>query len=332
MRSMLAGGSLLVRVSLIGAALAAAPALAQWSPTRPVEIVAPSGPAGTSDSTARVIQRILQKQKLVGVTVNVVNKPGGTGNVALAYLNQHPGDGHYLLIATSASISNFIVGTSPYNHNDFTAVAMLFDDYMSVNVQTGSAIASGRDLIERLKRAPESLAFGVSNSRSGGNYTILASALRAGGVDVKRLRSVIFAGGGATTQALLGGHVDAINTAPGNMVEFLKAGKLRTLALSGSKRLWGPFADVPTWREQGVPFDGGGWRGIQGPKGMTPAQLAFWDGVFRKVVQTDEWKKDLEQNFWVSAYAPAAEAKRILDREFDEFKAILTELGMAKLQ
>jgi putative tricarboxylic transport membrane protein len=317
---------------LIGAALPVAPAFAQWNPEKPIEIVAPSGPAGTSDSTARVIQRILQKHKLVSVSVNVVNKPGGGGNVALNYLNQHAGDGHYLLVATSASISNYIVGTSPYNHNDFTAVAMLFDDWMSVNVQAGSPIASGRDLIERLKQSPDSLAFGISNSRSGGNFTTLMTSLRAGGVDVRRVKTVIFAGGGATTQALLGGHVDAINTAPGNMVEFLKAGKLRTLAISGSKRLWGPFASVPTWREQGVPADGGSWRGIQGPKGMTPAQLVFWDGVFRKLVRTEDWKKDLEDHFWVDAYAPASEAKRILDREFSEFKSILTELGMAKVQ
>jgi len=332
MRNLFIDGSLSLSVLVLGAALCTLPAHAQWAPARPIEIIAPSGPAGTSDSTARVIQRILQTQKLVNVAVNVVNKPGGSGNVALAYLNQHPGDAHYLLVATSAPISNFIVGTSPYSHNDFTAVAMLFDDYMSVNVQAGSAIAGGRDLIERLKRAPESLSFGVSNSRSGGNFTTLASALRAGGVDVKRLRSVIFAGGGATTQALLGGHVDVINTAPGNMVEFHKAGKLRTLAVSGAKRLWGPFASVPTWREQGVPFDGGSWRGIQGPRGLTAAQLAFWDGVFRKMVQSEDWKKDLEDHFWVDAYAPAAEAKRVFDREFVEFKSILTELGMAKTQ
>jgi putative tricarboxylic transport membrane protein len=114
------------------------------------------------------------------------------------------------------------------------------------------------------------------------------------------------------------------------MVQFLRVGKLRTLATSGPKRLWGPFATVPTWREQGVPADAGSWRGIQGPKGMTPAQIAFWDGVLRKLVQTEDWKNDLEANFWVDAYSPASEAKRIFDREYEEFRTILTELGMAK--
>jgi putative tricarboxylic transport membrane protein len=310
--------------------LAAAPASAQWKPEKAIEIIAPSGPAGTTDRTARVIARILQQYKLVEVPVNVVNKPGGSGTIGYTYLNQHAGDPHYIIIGTSGSISNYIVGTVPFNHNDFTSLAMLFDEWMSVNVQAGSSIRSGRDLLDRLRANPEGLPFGISTSRSGGNFTSLMTILRAGGIDIKRVRTVIFQGGGATTQALLGGHVEAINTGPGNMVQFLKAGKLRTLATSGPKRLWGPFASVPTWREEGAPAEAGSWRGIQGPKGLTPAQIAFWDGVLRKLVRTEDWKKDLEANFWVDAYAPAAEAKRIFDREFEEFRAILTELGMAK--
>ena len=318
--------ALLVATILIGTP----PASAQWKPDKPVEIVAPSGPGGTTDRTARVIARVIQTYKFVDVPVNVVNKPGGSGTIGYTYLNQHPGDGHYIIIGTSGSVSNFITGTVPFNHNDFTSVAMLFDEWMSINVQAGSPMKSGRDLIARLKQNPEGLPFGISTSRSGGNFTSLMICLRGGGVDIKRVKTVIFQGGGATTQALLGGHVEVINTGPGNMVEFLRAGKLRTLAVSGPTRLWGPFADVPTWREQGVPADAGSWRGIQGPKGMSAAQLAFWDRLFQKLVQTEEWKKDLEANFWVDTYAPAAEARRAFDREFQEFKAILTELGMAK--
>ena len=130
--------SLLVRVLLAGGALLAAPAFAQWKPEKTVEIIAPSGPAGTTDRTARVIQRILQKHKMVDVPVNVVNKPGGSGTIGYTYLNQHAGDGHYFIIGTSGSISNYIVGTVPFNHNDFTSLAMLFDEWMSVNVQAGS--------------------------------------------------------------------------------------------------------------------------------------------------------------------------------------------------
>lgn len=328
-RTSMRGGAV-VGCALLATILAPAPAAAQWKPTKAVEIIAPSGPGGTTDRTARVVARILQQHKLVDVPVNVVNKPGGSGTIGLNYLNQHPGDGHYIIIATTGSISNHIMGLIPYNHTNFTPLAMLFDEYLGVNVRADSPVKSGRDLIDRLKKNPESLSFGISTSIGGANHTTLMVCLRAGGVDIKRLKTAVFPGGAASTTALLGGHVDVINTAPGNMVAHFKAGTLRTLAISSPKRLRGVFASVPTWREQGVPADSSSWRGLMGPKGMTPEQIAYWDKVFAAMVKTEDWKKDLDANFWDDAYANAKGASKRLDEEYAEYKAILTELGVAK--
>src|SRR5262245_64719867 len=121
-------------ILMLSAALATA--AASWKPDKPIEIVAPSGPGGTTDRTARVVARILTTHKLVDVPVNVVNKPGGSGNIGLIYLNQHPGDGHYIIVATTASISNHIMGVIPFSYQDFTPLAMLFDEYLGVSVRT----------------------------------------------------------------------------------------------------------------------------------------------------------------------------------------------------
>ena len=306
------------------------PAVAQWKPDRPVEIVAPSGPGGTTDRTARVVARILTNHKLVDVPVNVVNKPGGSGTLGLTYINQHPGDGHYIVIATTGSISNHIMGLIPYNHSDFTSLAMLFDEYLAVSVKADSPLKSGTDLVSRLKASPDAVSFGISTSIGGANHTTLMVCLRAAGIDIKRLKTAVFPGGAASTLALLGGHVDAINTAPGNMSEHVKAGKLRTLAVSSPKRLGGAFSTVPTWREQGVPADASSWRGLMGPKGMSAAQIAYWDKVFAALVKTEDWKKDLVDNYWDEGYADSRGAKKRLDEEYAEYKAILTELGAAK--
>jgi len=317
---------------LAAGAIATQPASAQWKPDKPIEIVAPSGPAGTTDRTARVIARILATHKLVDVPVNVVNKPGGSGNIGLIYLNQHPGDAHYLIIGTTASISNHIMGVIPFSYQDFTSLAMLFDEYLGVSVKTESPLKSGTDLIARLKGNPEAVSFGISTSIGGANHTTLMVCLKAAGVDIKRLKTAVFAGGGASTTAVLGGHVDAINTAPGNMVEHFRAGKLRTLAVSSPKRLSGVFSTVPTWREQGVPADSSSWRGLMGPKGLTAAQIAYWDKVLAALVKTEEWKKDLADNFWDEGYADSKGAKKRLDEEYAEYKAILTDLGAAKVK
>jgi len=101
--------------------------------------------------------------------------------------------------------------------------------------------------------------------------------------------------------------------------------------ISGPSRMPGPFADVPTWREIGVDVVLMGWRGILAPRGVTPAQTAYWDGVFRKLAQTEDWKKDLRDNYWENIYAGAADTRRWMDAEYLEVKQLLSDLGMAKI-
>jgi len=320
--------------AVFAAALAAAcvaPAFAQesWKPTRPVTLIAPNAPGGTSDRTARELQRIFQKHRLVDVTVNVVNRPGGAGTIALNQLHAQPGDAHVLLMATSAAISNHITGLATHNYTDFTPIAMLLGDNYGVNVRAGSTVQSALDMLDRLKKNPDALSVGLS-SVGGTNHTSLVAALKKGGVDFKRVKLVTFAGGGQISLQLLGGHVDAINTGLSNMVDHLRQGKMRTLAISGPRRMGAPFTDVPTWKELGIDVVLTGWRGILAPKGLTPAQTAYWDGVFRKLAQTEDWKSDLQNNYWENIYTGAADTRRWLDAEYAELKQILTELGLAR--
>ncbi|MGZ5095147.1 MAG: tripartite tricarboxylate transporter substrate-binding protein [Burkholderiales bacterium] len=107
-------------------------------------------------------------------------------------------------------------------------------------------------------------------------------------------------------------------------------GKLRPLAISSPQRLGGVFSIAPTWKEQGVNAVSSSWRGLMGPRGMTAEQIAYWDRVFAALVKTDGWKKDLEENFWDEGYADAKSTRKRLDDEYAEYKAILTELGVAK--
>jgi len=250
--------------------------------------------------------------------------------IGLTYLNQHPGDGHYMIVATTGSISNNIIGLIPYNHTAFSPLAMLFEEYLAVTVRADSPIKSGRDLVDMLRKNPQAASFGISTSLGGANHTTLLTCLRAGGVDIRKLRAAVFPGGAATTTAVLGGHVDVVNTGLGNMIGHMREGKLRVLAISSPKRMWGDFANVPTWREQGVPADSSSWRGMMGPRGLTAAQVAYWDKVFAAMTATEEWKKEMEENFWVNGYANARDARRRLDEEFEEYRQILTEIGMAK--
>jgi putative tricarboxylic transport membrane protein len=323
-----------VMTAVLAAVLFAAgpvPAQETWKPTRPITLIAPNAPGGTSDRTARELQRIIQKHQLIEVPLNVVNRPGGNGTIALNQLNSQSGDAHTLLIMTSAVISNHITGLTSYSYAEFSPVALLLGDNYGVNVRTGSTIRSARDMLDRVKKDPESVTFGVS-SVGGTNHTSLVAALRKSGVDLRKTKIASFQGGGQISLQLLGGHVEAINTGLSNMADHLVQGKMRTLVISGPRRMRAPFADVPTWKEVGVDVTLLGWRGILAAKGITPAQVAYWDNVFRRLSQTEDWKTDLHNNYWVNIYAGAAETRRWLDAEQLETRQLLTELGMAKVQ
>ena len=311
----------------------AGPAAAQetWKPSKPVTLIAPNAPGGTSDRTARELQQLFQKHKLVDVTVNVVNRAGGGGTLALNQLNSSAGDPHVLLITTSAVISNHITGLVSYNYTDFTPLALLLGDNYGVNVRANSPIQSARQMLDQVRKNPEALTFGISGI-GGTNHTSLVAVLKKSGADVRRVKMATFAGGGVISLQLLGGHVDVINTGLGNMVDHMVQGRMRTLAITGPRRMGGVFAEVPTWKEAGVDVSLIGWRGILGAKGLTPAQVAYWNDVFRKAVQTEDWKADLAKNYWLDIYADAAGMRKWLDSESAEVRALLTELGMAKTQ
>src|SRR5258706_15333517 len=170
-----------------------APAQETWKPSRPVTLIAPNAPGGTSDRTARDIQRIFQKYRLIEVPLNVVNRPGGGGTIAMNQLNTQPADPHTLLITTSAVISNHITGLAPYNYTDFTPIALLLGDNYGINVLAGSPIQSARDLLDRVRKNPEALSFGVS-SVGGTKHTSLVAALKKSGADLKRVKIASFAG------------------------------------------------------------------------------------------------------------------------------------------
>jgi putative tricarboxylic transport membrane protein len=317
---------------MLGMACASAAwAQSAWKPTRSVMFIVPNAPGGTSDRAARTLHRIMQAHKLIDVPVVIVNRPGGNGTLALTQLRTHPGDGHVVMIMNSIIMSAHIAGLTPTNHAEFTPLALLVDEYYGVNVRADSPLRSASEMLTRLRKTPDALTFGAA-SPTGDNYISMLTALKKGGIDAKRVKVVSFPGGAEIALALLGGHVDVSHSGLGNVLPHVREGRMRVLAMTGPRRLWGVFADVPTWKEVGVAFTASGWRGVLGPKDLPLPQVAFWEDVLRKVVQTPEWKQDLEENFWVNGYTSAAETRRRLDREYAEIKQAMTELGMAKVK
>ena len=327
------GACVWMPIALIFAMGIAVQACAQsaWKPSRSVMFIVPNAPGGTSDRAARTLSRIMQGHKLIDVPIVIANRPGGNGALALTQLRTHPGDGHVVMIMNSIIMSAHIAGLAKDSHADFTPLALLVDEYYGINVRADSPLRAGAELLSRLRKTPDALTFG-SASPTGDNYISMLMALKKGGIDVKRVKTVSFPGGAEIALALLGGHVDVTHSGLGNVLPHVREGRMRVLVISGPKRMWGLFAEVPTWKEIGVDMMASGWRGVLGPKDLPKPQIAYWEDVLRRIVQTPEWKQDLEDNFWVNAYTSSSETRRRLDHEYAEIKQVMSELGMAKVK
>jgi putative tricarboxylic transport membrane protein len=314
------------------AALAAGPAIgasADWKPDRVVEIVVNTAAGASPDRTARSMQRIFQERRLLEVPVTVQNRVGGAGAVAYTYLNTKQGDAHYIAIASKLILASHIMGRGPY-YGEFTPLAHLFGEYIVIAVKADSPIKSGRDLIERLKKDPAAHSFGIATSLGNVNHQSVAGPLKEAGVDLRKTKNVIFQASTTAITALLGGHVDAVPIVLGTAVPLLQTNQIRVLAITAPKRAPGVFADVPTWREQGYNVVTSNWRSVIGPKALTPAQIGFWERTIQRMVETDDWKKDLEAGYLANEYLGSAETRKLMDRDYAQVKAFLTELELVK--
>ena len=315
-------------VAALVLAHAAAPAQG-WQPAKPIEINAPTTPGGSVDMTARLLQKILQDSGLVKVPVSVINKPGGGGAVSIAYLNQHGGDAHFVAVNTPNIIANDINGRS-VRYTEVTPLATMASQYTMLAVRTDSPLRNGKDLIERLRKDPTSLAVSTPTTLGSVNHMAYALLARAGGLDVKKLKPVILGSGSEGVTAVLGGHVDAHSGTTSSAKRLVEAGKLRVIGIAAPKRLGAPYENTPTWTEQGYPVVMDTWRGVIGPRGMTREQVAFWNGVLAKAAASEAWKQALQANGWEANYLDSEGTRKQFDADHAEYRSILGDLGLLK--
>ncbi len=305
-------------------------ASSDWKPVKNVELIVGSSPGGGLDEIARMVQMVWQQKSLVKPSSTVLNKPGGGMAIAINYGNQHVGDGHYLMFTSATFLTNRITGITTVNYTDVTPIAIVGIEPVIFTVRADSPIKTGKDLIDRLKKDPKSLSTAIATARGGTNHIAMAMVAKETGVNVKDLKVVVFDSTADSTMALLGGHVDLVTSTATAVAEHAEAGKVRIIAVASEKRLPGKLAGVPTWREQGINSISANTRTVVGPKGMTQAQLAYWDDKFLAFVQTAEWKKWLVDNLAETIYLNSGESKKFLEAQYGQFKAVLTDLGLAK--
>jgi putative tricarboxylic transport membrane protein len=320
----------------IGAVLAAALVCAQaqaaeWTPDKRIEIVIPSGAGGGNDRIARIVQKTMQERRLTDAVVTLTNKPGAGQVVGMAYLNSLPPNGQHIGIASVSFVANYITGRSAIGPGDITPLAHLFGEYVGFAVRPDSKLKGGKDLLAVLKSDPGSISVSMSGGGAGNhNHLALGMVTSAVGGDIRKLKAVGFQSGREATMALLGGHVDVAVSPAATLLPQVQSGQLRMIAITAPKRLDGAYAQVPTWRELGANVVVSNWRVMLAPRGTPPQAVAWWENALARIVETDDWKKMLDDEGLSGHFMKSDETRAYLKSQYEELKAALGAFGMAK--
>ena len=273
-------------------------ALAAWEPTKPVEFVIPAGTGGGADQMARLMQGVITKHNLMKQPLIVVNKSGGAGAEGFLAVKEAKGDPHKIIITLSNLFTTPLATGVPFNWKDLTPVAMLALDNFVLWVNAEAPYKSAKEYLAAAKGASPNKIMGGTGSKQE-DQIITAAIEKATGV---KFTYVPFKGGGDVAVQLVGKHTDSSVNNPIEAVAQWRAGKLRPLCVFDAERM--PYKnkvtetmswnDIPTCKESGVPMDYTMLRGIFMPGGVTKDQVDYYVDLFKKVRETPEWKKFME--------------------------------------
>jgi tripartite-type tricarboxylate transporter receptor subunit TctC len=257
----------LIATSLICVFLASAGVQAQSWPNKPITLIVPTPPGGTTDFSARLVAESMSKT--LGVPVLVDNKPGGSGNIGNQFVARSKPDGYTLLV----SYSGYHVG-NPHLFKqagwdpirDFAPVGMMTVAPQVIAINPKLPINSLKELIAYAKKNPGKLNYASSGS---GSIQHIAGELfkQQTGTFITHIP---YRGSGPAVQDLMGGQVDMFITTPAGVVSQIQAGRLRGLAVTGKKRL-GALPQMPTTDEAGLPnYELDSWFAMFAPAGTNP--------------------------------------------------------------
>ncbi|MEI6802570.1 MAG: tripartite tricarboxylate transporter substrate binding protein [Burkholderiales bacterium] len=312
------------------------PALAQaqsaWKPTQAINYVIGVAAGGSVDLYARSIKQGLDSLKLVNAqTVIADNKPGAAGLIALQQLQRNRGNAHYLGTFHTGGIAGQVTGILKADVREFVPVAMLVEETTLVAVPVDSPLKSGRDLVNALKRNPESLKIAVAPLKGLNTHLAIAKPLKLAGVDVAKLTVAPFRSSADSMTALLGGHVDVVSATGPTVVPMAQAGRVRILVSAAAERGTGPLAKVPTWREEGVAADYVSYNGVLLPAGVDAEQIRFWEQTLKQVAASPEWIAMVKKSGNKPIFKGYVDSHRYMQSEFKLTQELVAELGLNAL-
>ncbi|MFC5499638.1 Bug family tripartite tricarboxylate transporter substrate binding protein [Caenimonas terrae] len=270
--------------------LAAAAALAQPYPSRPVRVIIPFPPGGTLDTVGRLLAQKLGEQ--MGQTFIIENKAGGNGIIGADVVAKAPADGYTLLFNASTFISAPMTMKSvPYGVlKDFSPIALVAKAPLSVAINKKLPITDVKSLMAYAKANPGKMTFAVGSIGSAGHMST-ELLKRAGNLDYL---IVPYKGTAPAFQDLIGGQIDGFIDPILGSLQYHKSGMLRVVAVTSAHRV-PALPDVPTVGETIPGYEFYSWYGLWGPAKL-PADIAHrLNAEVNKALATDMKDKLTQQ-------------------------------------
>lgn len=317
----------LVALAAMGVAFASGQGEGEY-PRGALDFVAPGGAGGGWDLTIRTTARVLAESGLVNAPMPVRNNPGAGGSVHLASLQEKPEADDIITVYSPPLILTQLAGTSEFGYEDVTPLARLIADYAVFVVKDDSPYRTMTDVMEALQADIKGVKIGGNSSAGSMDHLqFLIMAKAAGITDLREIDYVSFDEGGSAM--VMGGHIDIFSTGLSEVRGLIESGDLRALAQSAPHRVGeGIVGAIPTAMEQGIDATFVNWRGLFGPPAMPEYAVQFWRETLASMVETPEWEEARRTNGWDDAYMDGPDFNEFLSQVDQEYRGILSEIGM----
>jgi len=292
-------------------------------PQKSIVLINPWSPGGGTDVVARMLAKELQP--ILGVSVVVVNKVGGSGAVGINEASKAAPDGYTLFINDKSFVSSHYMGVTKIRWDDMQPVCRLDAASHAIVIHKDAPWKSPQEFVADAKKRPGKIRIGVSGI--GGMSHLNAENFKlASKIDVKM---VSFEGSAQSRAALAGKHIDGMSAQLGEIKSFVDSGDFKILAVGDEKR-HPVFPDAPTFKESGVDFTLNQWRAIWAPKG-TPMEICQKiAGAVKKAMDTDDFKKLMANTMTQNLFLGPEELTAELKRQDQVLKKLVEDSGLLK--
>ena len=307
-------------------------AASAWEPTKPIEFVVPAGTGGGADQMARLIAGISDKHKLSPKPIIVVNKAGGAGAEGFLDVKGKKGDAHTIIITLSNLFTTPLHTGVPFSWKDLTPVARLALDQFILWVNAETPYMTAKDYLAAVKEnAGKPTQKKMGGTGSAQEDQIITIQIQQA-IDGTKFTYVPFKGGGEVCVNLVGKHVDSTVNNPIECASHWKAKRVRPLAVFDTERI--PVAewkDIPTVKEAlGVDIHYLMLRGIFGPPNMPKEAVDWYVGFLKKVTETPEWKKYMDEGALKPAFASGDEYTKWVEANEKLHRDLMAKGGLLK--